>query len=80
MTGMAALLTGAGSGIGQGAARAFVAEGASVGLLDRNEAAIRVMESELGEAAYALPADVSDESSVEAAFAEVRRRHGRLLG
>jgi NAD(P)-dependent dehydrogenase (short-subunit alcohol dehydrogenase family) len=78
LAGKVAVVTGAGSGIGQGTARAFVAEGAAVGLLDVNEAAVATMAAELGEAAYPLPCNVADEASVEAAFAEVKRRHGRL--
>jgi NAD(P)-dependent dehydrogenase (short-subunit alcohol dehydrogenase family) len=73
-----AVVTGAGSGIGQATARAFAREGATVGLLDVNERSIGDLADELGEGAYALPCDVSDEASVEAAFAEVRQRHGRL--
>ncbi len=78
LAGKVAVVTGAGSGIGEGTARAFVREGASVGLLDRNETAITMLATELGDAAYALPCDVTDEASVEAAFATVRERHGRL--
>src|SRR5918992_5074987 len=78
LAGKAAVITGAGSGIGQGAARAFVREGAVVGLLDRNAAAVEATAAELGEGAFALVADVADEASVAGAFAEVRRRHGRL--
>ena len=73
-----AVVTGAGSGIGQGAARAFVREGAVVGLLDRNAEAVEATAAEFGENAFPLVADVADESSVERAFADVRRRHGRL--
>ena len=78
LAGKVAVVTGAGSGIGQATARAFVAEGASVGLLDVNEAVIGAMAAESGGTAYPLPCNVADEASVEAAFAEVRRRHGRL--
>lgn len=78
LDGKIAVITGAGSGIGQGAARAFVGEGATVGLLDRNEDALKQALSEIGDGAFALVADVTDEASVAAAFDEVRRRHGRL--
>lgn len=78
LEGKIAVITGAGSGIGQGAARAFVAEGATVGLLDRNAAAVAATVDELGERAFPLVADVADEASVIAAFDEVRQRHGRL--
>ena len=78
LDGKIAVITGAGSGIGQGAARAFVREGATVGLLDRNAEAVEATARELGERAFPLVADVSDEGMVAAAFDEVRRRHGRL--
>ena len=78
LAGKVAVITGAGSGIGQGAARAFVREGAVVGLLDRNAEAVEATAAELDENAFPLVADVADESSVERAFADVRRRHGRL--
>ena len=78
LDGKIAVITGAGSGIGQGSARAFVREGAIVGLLDRNAEAVEATARELGERTFPLVADVSDEASVAAAFDEVRRRHGRL--
>jgi NAD(P)-dependent dehydrogenase (short-subunit alcohol dehydrogenase family) len=78
LDGKIAVVTGAGSGIGQEAARAFAREGATVGLLDRNADAVHATVAEIGERAFPLVADVSDETSVAAAFDEVRRRHGRL--
>ena len=78
LDGTIAVVTGAGSGIGQATARAFVHEGATVGFLDCNEAAIRADAQTLGDRAFPLPTDVTDEAAVAAAFDEVRRRHGRL--
>lgn len=78
LDGKVAVVSGAGSGIGQGAAGAFVREGAVVWLLDRNQAAIEETAAALGVAAMPLPCDVSDEASVEAAFDRVRQEHGRL--
>ena len=78
LDGKIAVVSGAGSGIGQSAAGALVREGAIVGLLDRNADAVEETARGLGESAFPLVADVSDEASVEAAFAEVRRRHRRL--
>ena len=72
------VITGAASGIARGAAGAFAREGATVGLLDRNAGGLAEVEAELGPRSFALPCDVTDEASVEAAFAEVERRHGRL--
>jgi len=73
-----AVISGAAGGIGRAAAEAFVGEGATVGLMDRNAAAIEDLAAALGQGAFALPCDVTDESSVRAAFEEVQRRCGRL--
>jgi NAD(P)-dependent dehydrogenase (short-subunit alcohol dehydrogenase family) len=78
LDGKIAMISGAGSGIGHGAAGAFVREGAAVWLMDLNQAAIEQAAAELGENAFPLPCDVADEGSVEAAFARVRETHGRL--
>lgn len=78
LAGKVAVITGAGSGIGQAAAWAFVAEGAAVGLLDRSAGAVESLAHDLGEAAFPLVADVTDEASVRAVFAQARDRIGRL--
>jgi NAD(P)-dependent dehydrogenase (short-subunit alcohol dehydrogenase family) len=78
LDGKVCVVTGAASGIARGGAEAFVREGAIVGLLDRNAEGLAEVEARLGEAAFALPTDVTDEASVESAFSEVERRHGRL--
>ena len=72
------VITGAASGIARGAAAAFVREGATVGLLDRNADGLAEVEAELGPQSFALPCDVTNEASVESAFAEVEHRYGRL--
>lgn len=71
-------ISGAASGIGRAAARAFVAEGAVVGLLDRNAEGLAHLAAELGEATYPLVTDVTDEASVARAFDEIRRHYARL--
>lgn len=78
LEGKVAVVTGAASGIGQEAARAFAREGAIVGLLDRNAGPLEATVAEIGERAFPLVTDVTDEASVSAAFDEVRQRHGRL--
>ncbi|HEV6966278.1 MULTISPECIES: SDR family oxidoreductase [Roseateles] len=69
-----ALVTGAGSGIGRAVARALAAEGWTLALMGRREAALR----ETLDDALVLPADVADEAQVDAAFARLRERFGRL--
>ncbi len=78
LDGKITVITGGASGIGRGAAEAFVREGAMVGLLDRNSAMAEQVAGELGDLAFPLVADQTNEASVAAAFEEVRRRFGRL--
>jgi NAD(P)-dependent dehydrogenase (short-subunit alcohol dehydrogenase family) len=65
------VVTGAGMGIGRAAAIKFAAEGAKVGLIDRDEAAAKdtaaAIEGAGGEA-IVLPANVTDEGQIEAAI------------
>ncbi|MCF8206347.1 MAG: SDR family oxidoreductase [Methylotenera sp.] len=69
-----ALVTGAGSGIGRAVARALAREGWTLALLGRREAPLQ---ETLPEALH-LPADVTDEAQVDAAFQTLRQRFGRL--
>lgn len=72
--GTIALVTGAGSGLGEATARRLAAEGAKVAVLDLSvEAAQRVAE-EIGGLAVAV--DVSDAAAVESAFATVVEKLG----
>lgn len=70
----AALVTGAGSGIGRAVARALAREGWTLALMGRREAALH---ETLPDALH-LPADVTDEAQVDAAFATLTQRFGRL--
>lgn len=67
-----ALIVGGASGIGLATAHALVARGDHVVIADINEEAARARAAELGEAATAVAADVTDEASVAAAFALAR--------
>jgi NAD(P)-dependent dehydrogenase (short-subunit alcohol dehydrogenase family) len=81
VTGKVALVTGAGSGIGRAAALALLREGYSVVLAGRRAEALEATRSAAGPdgaRALAVPADVSDERSVEALFEKVRSAFGRL--
>ncbi|GAA4524032.1 SDR family NAD(P)-dependent oxidoreductase [Amycolatopsis samaneae] len=72
LAGKAVLVTGAASGIGLACARAFLAEGAQVGLVDRES--VPVLEGDV----MAVRADVTDEPKLAAAIATVARRFGGL--
>lgn len=71
--GRVAFVTGGASGIGAAASRLFAARGASVAIVDRNEAGIAALAEELrsaGAKAHAIAADLSAEADVERAVAE----------
>ncbi|ALG10583.1 SDR family NAD(P)-dependent oxidoreductase [Kibdelosporangium phytohabitans] len=72
LAGRVVLVTGAASGIGLACAQAFLAEGAQVGMVDRNAP------PELDGDVVAVRADVADERSVADAVAAVAQRFGRL--
>jgi NAD(P)-dependent dehydrogenase (short-subunit alcohol dehydrogenase family) len=80
VTGKIVLVTGAGSGIGRAVALAFLAQGDSVVLAGRREAALKETAdlAGAGERAPAVPADVSRETEVAALFAATAERFGRL--
>ncbi|MGI9603671.1 MAG: glucose 1-dehydrogenase [Acidimicrobiales bacterium] len=73
-----AIVTGAGSGIGEGTARMFVAEGAQVVVADLRLEAAQSVADELGDAAVAVGADVSVEADVAAAVDAAVEHFGRL--
>ena len=72
-----AVVTGAGSGIGRASALALGREGYAVVLAGRRREPLDEVAAELSDA-LVVPTDVGDPSSVEALFAAVRERYGRL--
>ena len=81
LAGKVALITGAGSGIGQATAVRFAQEGARVGVLDRSAEAAdetTALVTGAGGDAQALTADVSDAGQVGAAVQTLVGRFGRL--
>ncbi|WP_430449762.1 SDR family oxidoreductase [Rhodophyticola sp.] len=76
--GKTVMITGASRGIGAAAARAFAAEGANVVLLARSQEAIADLAGEIGDAALAVPCDVSRYWEVEAAIAAAEETFGGL--
>ena len=72
-----AVITGAGSGIGRAAARAFLGAGWRVALLGRREQALA--ETAIGASgALVLPTDVTDPAQVDAAFDATVAAFGRV--
>jgi NAD(P)-dependent dehydrogenase (short-subunit alcohol dehydrogenase family) len=76
--GPAALVTGAGSGIGRAVAQRLARDGARVVALDVDGAAADETARLAGGHTVAVAADVSDAEQVEAAVQEVFERHGAL--
>ena len=75
-----ALVTGAGSGIGQSTSLALASAGFHVILTGRRES---TLQETIGKAAdtdsmTAIACDVSDEEQVDALFAKIHQQHGRL--
>lgn len=78
MTDKVVLVTGASRGIGEAAARAFAEAGAKVALLARSGDRIAEIAGEIGEAALAIPCDVSRYWEVQTAVDAVFETWGRL--
>ena len=76
--GRVALVTGAGSGIGEAATKLLVGEGARVAALGRTADELEQVVGELGDAAMAIVADISKAEDMERAVGQVVDRWGRL--
>ncbi|PPJ49240.1 SDR family NAD(P)-dependent oxidoreductase [Rhizobium sp. KAs_5_22] len=76
-----AIVTGAGSGIGQAGAAIIAREGAHVAIIDRNVEAAQTVAAEIrasGGSAEALGLDVTDDAALEAGLSALMARHGRI--
>lgn len=73
-TGKHALITGGGTGIGAGIARALAADGAKVSLLGRRREPLEAVAAETG--GRAIVCDVIDPEAQARAFAEAREANG----
>lgn len=81
LTGKVAVVTGASSGLGADAARAYAKAGAKVALLARRKEKLAAVVEEIKKAggeAIAVATDVSNEESVKAAVAEVVKAFGTI--
>ena len=73
LAGMAAVVTGAGSGVGRAVAMSLAAAGATPVLVGRTEEQLRetaALVADTGGQSLVTPADVTDEAAVEAVFTE----------
>ncbi|MDH4229553.1 MAG: bifunctional aldolase/short-chain dehydrogenase [Nitrospirota bacterium] len=78
LAGRVAVVTGAASGIGAGAVREMLAQGAHVIGVDLNAATLTALQKELGSAFTAAPADITDPRALAGAFEAGARRYGRI--
>ena len=78
LKGRAALVTGAGSGIGRAIALELSAAGAAVALLGRTRATLEAVAGEAPGSTCVVTADVADRGAVDAAFARVAEALGPL--
>ena len=73
-----AIVTGAGSGMGQCIAETFAREGARVAVLDVNAEAAKTVAAEIGNGAIALTCDVARKDAIDAALKAALAAFGRL--
>ena len=78
LAGKIAVITGGGSGIGLASAKLFAQEGAKVVIVGRNKSALDKAAAEIGDRAVAIVADVTDLDALDALYAEVGKRFGRI--
>ena len=78
LAGKIALVTGAGSGLGEATAKRFAAEGAHVYVTDLDNAAAQRVAGEIGESATCRAQDVTDEADWDVLMEEIRSAHGSL--
>ena len=81
LAGKVALISGGATGMGGASSALFAAEGAKVGIVDRNREAAEAKAAEIRKAggeAFAVKADVSVAAEVEVAVAAVKGRYGPI--
>jgi len=72
------LVTGGNSGLGLGAARRFVEQGATVFIAARRKEALEQAQNELGERAVAVQCDITVRADLDRLFATIEERAGTL--
>ena len=74
-----AVITGGGTGIGLGAARRFVEEGAVVYLFGRRQIQLDAAVAELGPNARAVAGSITDPADLDRLYATVKAERGELI-
>ncbi|MEN0041733.1 MAG: L-iditol 2-dehydrogenase [Pseudomonadota bacterium] len=78
LEGKSALITGAARGLGRGFAAAYLREGATVAIADVDIDAAEATAAALGDGAYAVHLDVTQQESIDEAISSVVERTGKL--
>ncbi|BBP59604.1 L-iditol 2-dehydrogenase [Pseudomonas sp. St316] len=78
LEGKSALVTGGARGIGRTFAQAYINEGATVAIADIDLERAQATAAELGDSAYAVKMDVTDQASIDQAIEAVVARVGKL--
>jgi NAD(P)-dependent dehydrogenase (short-subunit alcohol dehydrogenase family) len=78
LAGKITIVTGAAQGFGKGIAEELYAEGATIVIADMNQPLAESVAAEMGERAYAIPVNVSDEESVANLVAQTVEKFGGL--
>ncbi|MEO3997294.1 L-iditol 2-dehydrogenase [Mesorhizobium sp. CAU 1732] len=78
LAGKSAIVTGSARGIGRAFAEAYVREGATVAIADIDFSRAQDTAQEIGDAAYAVRLDVTDQASINAAIATVEVQAGGI--